>query len=170
MIVLGVDPGARNTGLAVIDAATFNAGPPPLLASYTVTRPADDRPIEAIPRSYLASVNAAIVAALNDFDVKLIGVEGVTRPTGFSKGRVHTLDPGPIIGTALVLGAIIGRTWSVPVYRIPPKGNGHLFPLARYPEPIATKGKGHDKRRHERSAYDVAVMVRQSAPGGRLDA
>jgi hypothetical protein len=166
VIVVGVDPGARSTGIAVIRTEPVEKGPPVLLRSTTVVRPADAYAIEAIPRSYLHDVMAAIIDAVTTLEVDRIAVEAVTRPTGFSRGRQHSIDPGPLLGTALVLGAILGRQWSVPVYRVTPRGNGRLFPLNAYPATIATTGKGHDKRRHERSAYDVAVMGRQSTPDG----
>ena len=54
MIVLGVDPGARSTGLALID---YRPGVmPTLLASTTVTRARDDSPIEAPPTEYLDAI------------------------------------------------------------------------------------------------------------------
>lgn len=156
MIVLGVDPGARQTGLAVV-------GPTgELLASATVDRPTGptDPDLLLVPRSYLARVLGACVEAVREHGVDLIGVERVKRPAWRVGGKVKPLDPSAIMATSIVLGAILGRQWTVPVVAIAVQSNGNLRPLPHYPAPLATNGRGHDKRRHERSAYDVADRAR----------
>lgn len=159
MIVLGIDPGARWSGLAVID--TEQRFPFPLLASTTIDRGANTGPLERPPRWYVTGVVAAAVQAVAEYGVELVAVEGIRKPGGHAKGRKgHLIDPAAIMGTAVVFGALFGRSWSVPVTAVPPGGNGQGLPLFRYPEPIATKGLGNDKRRHERSAYDVACQGR----------
>ena len=75
------------------------------------------------------------------------------------------LNPAAIIGTAVVLGHVLG--WDHPtatLVRVAPLGNGRLFPLTAYPGPLATNGKGTDARRHERSAFDVAVSAAALTP------
>jgi hypothetical protein len=67
------------------------------------------------------------------------------------------------MATALVFGAIVGRAWTVPLVAINPGRNGSALPLDQYPDPLATTGKGGDKRRHERSAFDVATQGRVTA-------
>lgn len=166
VIVVGVDPGGRDTGIAVVDVPAVPAYSTPRLLASTTVRRADDGPLTRIPRDYLLDVNAAILHYLADpiryglntgTAVELIAIEGVEAPGGFANGRKQLLDPAGIIATAQVLGAVLGRAWSVPVVVVRPGHNGRVLPLTRYPEPLATKGKGHDKRRHERSAYDCAV-------------
>lgn len=164
MIVVGVDPGSRDTGIAVVEDLEQFGELPRLLASVTVHR-GDDGPLIDPPDAYLVDVNAAILDAVRTWTpghrtVSLLAIEGISAPKGFAKGKKHTLDPAPLIGTALVLGAVLGRSWPVPVVRIPPGDNGRRLPLRDYPGPLATRGKGYDKRRHERSAYDVASQGR----------
>lgn len=157
LVVVGIDPGARATGIAVLERktlATFD-----LLGSTAIVRPkiAGEEIID-VPEPYLLDVVAAAVEAVRTHGADLVAVEGIRRPSWRVAGRSKPLDPSAIIGTAQVLGAIRGRSWGVPVVTVPPGRNGHLIPLNRYPEPLATNGKGSDKRRHERSAYDVAVL------------
>lgn len=181
MIVVGVDPGSRDTGIAVVDVGpTIAYTVPTLLASFTVHRPDDGSDLLEVPSGYLQDVNAAILSALRPGGhpvssrlaelipgrppAELIAVERVTRPSwqvrrGSTSGRGGAAaDPTGIMATAIVLGAILGRAWTVPLVAVAPKGNGKLLPLTAYPEPLATNGKGHDKRRHERAAYDVACL------------
>jgi hypothetical protein len=154
VIVLGIDPGSRTTGLAVVDHELGK--PSPVLWSGTITNPGD---LLDMPEDYLRDVVASALYAVRQYDAERIGVELVKRPSWRVGGKVKPLDPVPIMGTAIVLGAILGRAWTVPIERVQPRGNGHLLPLTRYPDPLATTGKGGDKRRHERSAYDVAVLA-----------
>lgn len=162
MIVLGVDPGGRDTGLAVVDTSAGGTSTPPLLASATVHR-LDRGPLEQPGRAYLTDVLAASLDLVRRFEVKLIAVEAVRKPKGHAAGRKgHLIDPAGLMGTAVVFGAVFGRSWTVPVIAIQPGGNGTYLPLGRYPAPIGTTGKGNDKRRHERSAYDVAVAAPQA--------
>lgn len=161
MIVVGVDPGARDTGIAVVDYTLLTGRVPTLLASVTITRERDGSDLTdlAAGRPYLTNVLSAVVATCQDYAVDGIAVEGVKRPSARIKGKVKPVDPAAIIATAAVAGAIAGRTWSNPLVVVPPKGNGMLLPPAHYPEPIRPKSiAGKDNRRHERSAYDVAMM------------
>lgn len=190
MIALGIDPGARWTGLAVIDYAAGTM--PSLLASRTVDRrdesiyvgPAPEGASKLadhldLPAGYLSAVTRA--ARLLAFDrerwgyptgnrrVETVGVEWLRRPSWRHAGREKPVDPSAVMATAIVLGAIVEAFHDVglPVERIRPMGNGRLFPLAHYPDPIRTTGAGHDKRRHERSAFDVALMAAQQRSQNR---
>lgn len=166
MIVVGVDPGAVDTGLVVLDTspavtARRPAGSIALLSTATISRPAEPgRDLLNVPDEYLIDVNAAIASAVREYAPDLIGVENVKRPAWRVGGKVKPLDPTAIMATSIVLGAVLGRRWTVDLVRVPPDGNGSILPLHAYPEPLATKGKGHDKRRHERSAFDVALRAR----------
>lgn len=189
MIVLGVDPGARATGLVVVDTDVVPGIPPALLGSTTVERPKDGRNLLDVPPEYLRSVIAAMVEAMRQIrdeatleptrHVELIAVERVRRPSwhvarGSKSGKGGAAaDPTALLATAVVLGAILGRAWTVPVVTVPPDRNGRQLPLDAYPTPLATTGKGQDKRRHERSAYDVACAGPQlhryaTATGGGI--
>ena len=174
MIVIGVDPGGRDTGLVVIDDAPpvtreRPAGTIELRWHGTITRPDDGRPIEVVPRSYLLDVLSTVNDLVRSVDrpsgpVVAIAVEGVVSPTGHAAGRKgHLIKPDGLLATAQVLGAILGRSWSVPVVRVPPGNNGRSLPWTAYPVPIRAKSPaGADNRRHMRSAYDVALLARQT--------
>jgi hypothetical protein len=171
VIVVGVDPGARDTGLVLIDTAPPTPGHMPRLIGHVTIH--NDGPsigeggAITVPRTYLAAVLGSILDAIHDdrapMPVALIAVEGLRRPSwhvqrGSSSGRGGAAaDPSAVVATGIVLGAVLGRQWTVPIVEVDPRGNGRAYPLDRYPAAIATKGKGNDKRRHERSAYDVAA-------------
>lgn len=162
VIVLGIDPGAVDTGLAVVDLTVLTATPP-LLDWFTVHRAGatKGREMTRPPRSYLRDVLGAAVGFVNRYDVELIAVEGVNAPGGHAAGRKgHLINPGAIIATGIVFGAVFGRSWSCECVAVTPGGNGNMIPLNRYPAPLGTTGKGNDKHRHERSAYDVAIGAR----------
>ena len=155
MIVLGIDPGGAHTGIVVIDSqATGDAG---LLAHTTID--CHDRPRSHIDRPYLGAIIEWASDACWEYGVHLVAVEGVTRPKGHAAGRAgHLIDPTGLIGTAQVLGAILGQTWPGPLVVIPPGGNGTSLPLNGYPTTIRGTRAGQDNRRHARSAYDVAFQ------------
>lgn len=162
VIVVGVDPGARATGIVVVD----HSGHPgqlsyraELVTSTTVTRPLDDGPLVKVPRAYLVDVVATVTAAVRDHAAALLAIEDVNAPSWRHAGKTKPVDPAGIIATAIVLGALRGRAWQLPVVDVAPGGNGRRLPLHAYPDPLCTGGKGHDKRRHERSAFDVAAQA-----------
>jgi len=163
VIVVGVDPGARDTGISLV---RFGPDPIPELVASTTIHRTDDRDLLDVPPAYLWDVNAAILEGIREYGADRLAVETVKRPAWRVNGKVKPLDPTAIMSTAIVVGAVLGRSWPVQLVRIPPRANGRLLPLNRYPKPLATAGKGHDKRRHERSAFDVALSARH---GGILN-
>lgn len=177
MIVLGIDPGGRWTGFAVIDTAHNHAGPhggpliatPDLVASSTVERDPEGT-MTQVPRGYLLDVVATARELVQLYSVDLVSVERVTPPNWHHRGKAKPVRPDAIIATGVVFGAVFGREYGVPIVAVPNVANGRSLPLDRYPTPIATAGKGNDKRRHERSAYDVALRgphaVRIATIGG----
>jgi hypothetical protein len=156
-VVVGVDPGAVDTGIAVIQGAYGR--PPRLLASATIHRPRAGEDLLDVPPAYLRDVLSTILEAIRDFDADRVAVEGVKRPSWRVNGKVKPLDPTAIMATSIVLGAILGRAWSAELVVVPVGRNGNALPLTAYPAPLATNGKGMDKRRHERSAVDVALRA-----------
>lgn len=154
MIVVGVDPGARWTGLAIVDGRT-------LLASCTIERPGASELLDVEP-AYLTEIAAGVVDAVRHRGAELLAVERVRRPSWRIKGTEKPLDPTAIMATAVVFGGIIGRGFGVPLVTIPPDGNGSR-PWTTYPAQLRPRegGKGGDKLRHERSAYDVATLAVQ---------
>lgn len=171
MIVVGVDPGARQTGLAVavVTGAYANGAGVSLLGSTTVTR--DDRIADLLEpdERYLALVLGAIRDAVTGHKPDVIAVELVSRPRQhLNGGRARggkggaAADPTALMATATVIGAVFGRSWApADLVRVPPGGNGSR-PVGAYPvelrgprESLHTVGTG--QLRHERSAYDVAI-------------
>lgn len=175
MIVVGVDPGARETGVALVDTRTRE-----ILASTTVRRPAAAQaPILEVEPDYLVDVVAVVhayafgtrdpraSAAPYFRDAELVAVEGVRRPSWRVAGKVKPTDPSAIIATAFVAGAVLARSWGVPLVVVPPGRNGSQE-YGTYPAELVTaserRGSGWELRlagdgqlRHERSAYDVAL-------------
>lgn len=180
MIALGIDPGARWTAFALIDT-TDTTRRPELIDALTIDRRDESLyagrrggipegasqladPLD-LPDEYLEAVaqTATILGNHDSAPPNVIGVEWIRRPSWRVAGREKPLDPGAILATAIVAGVILGELRRNPTHleRVRPMGNGRLLPLTAYPDPISTTGAGHDKHRHERSAYDVAMLAAQ---------
>jgi len=158
-VVLGVDPGATNTGLVlrkddlVVDVAT-------------VVRPKDETDVDYLKR---VRTELLVIARHNNQPGFLVGVEAVKAPKAFINGRMKFTDPGPAIGTALVAGLLVGLAlqlgWHVVL--VPPMRNGSS-PLSSYPARLVGEREksGGGKLRHARSAYDVAGAAAQMCKVG----
>ena len=159
--VLGIDPGARATGLCVL------AGDQ-ILAHQTVTSEGEIFPAE---RRYVLAVLEAGALLLQTHDVDHVAVETITRPSWHMKGRA-AVDPTALLATAEVLGAVLGVDWPVNVTQIRPNKNGSQ-PLGTYPGVLVSPGErrkagweariGGGQLRHARSAYDVARLATKLA-------
>jgi Holliday junction resolvasome RuvABC endonuclease subunit len=134
--ILGVDPGGRDTGLVVRSGRA-------LLAHDVVTR-RGGKALDVDP-TYLNEVNERIERYLDEFPVIAIAVEGLKAPGQFMQGKVRITDPSGIMATAVTFGAVL----------VPPGGNGSQY-AASYPSAIRAPGKGFDRNRHARSAWDIA--------------
>lgn len=173
MIVLGIDPGARWTGFAVISSPRGMIGIPTLIESHTIANPAPQgSDLLDLPGPYLADVSTAILDLRQRLELDVVALEWIRRPSWRTGGKVKPLDPTAILATAIVAGVAVeahARAYppGCPLERVRPDGNGRLLPLPHYPAPLGTTGKGTDKRRHERSAYDVAMMGAQQHRTGR---
>lgn len=147
VVVAGVDPGGRYTGLVVRD------GDQPLFAE-TVTR-GDDEPAHV----YAARVTETVLCVLGGFsDAAVVGVEGVNSPSGFANGQKAFINPKGLIHAAMVFGAVTSHLPDCVV--VPPGRNGSRvwYPpelLGRRPKDLPGEG-GAGTRAHEQSAYDVA--------------
>ncbi len=146
--VVGVDPGGRNTAVVVRRGDV-------LLASQTIVRVGpEDLPLA----SYLQEVVRVVLGYWQSHLADVVAIEAVQAPSPF-QGR----DSGPgfsnldgILGTAMVVGAVEG--FFPHAIAVPPGRMGQA-PLSTYPralQPTTGKGKGKDKLRHARSAWDVA--------------
>lgn len=172
-VVIGVDPGAKGTGLAVIDTRTLvqiNA----LMASTTVRRPTDE-PVTQPSPAYLANVVDQLRAYVTDHNADLIAVEGITEPNP----HLGLTNVGHILAAAMVYGAVVARGYGVPLIVVRPGGHGSK-PLGWYPDALVSDAErrangaswrtckaGPGKLKDQRSAYDIAVAghaARRLAP------
>lgn len=147
--VMGIDPGARYTGIIVRD----NDEP---IYSGIFVRPAD----MTSTNWALESVRLA-VEVYEEYKPTHIALEGISDPKGFYKGQQAAINPKDIIRTGVVLGALVA-TWPEAII-VDPGGNGDrhesFYPDAlngRRPKTLAGSNKGANTRKHEKSAYDVA--------------
>ncbi|WP_064443954.1 hypothetical protein [Rhodococcus sp. YH3-3] len=155
--VLGIDPGARATGLCVLSGDE-------IIAHRTITSEGEIFPAE---RRYVLAVLEAGATLLQIHNVDLVAVETITRPSWHMKGRA-AVDPTALLATAEVLGAVLGVDWPVNVTQIRPNKNGSQ-PLGTYPGELVSPGErrkpgwenriGGGQLRHARSAYDVARLA-----------
>ena len=155
--VLGIDPGARATGLCVLSGDR-------IVAHRTITSEGEIFPAE---RRYVLAVLDAGATLLQIHNVDLVAVETITRPSWHMKGRA-AVDPTALLATAEVLGAVLGVDWPVNVTQIRPNKNGSQ-PLGTYPGELVSPGErrkpgwenriGGGQLRHARSAYDVARLA-----------
>jgi hypothetical protein len=150
IVAAGVDPGARYTGISVIDNNLK------VLLSSTLVRPLDVD-INTWARFVVDEVDKIISV----FPYVVLGVEGTSDPKGFKGGRRAAINPKDIIKTGIIVGGLI-LTYRDAVI-IKPGGNGSA-PIEFYPQvltgrrPAELPGSNNDAgtRNHERSAYDVA--------------
>ena len=150
IIATGVDPGARYTGISVIDNNLK------VLLSTTLVRPLDID-INTWVRIVVDEVDKIISA----FSYVVLGVEGTSDPKGFKAGKRAALNPKDIIKTGIIVGGLLIHYRDAVV--IKPGGNGSA-PIEFYPEVLTGRrpaelpgsNNGAGTRNHERSAYDVA--------------
>lgn len=161
-IVIGIDPGATETG--VLARSRDN-----LLAATVVVR-ARRGPMPDL--DYLAEVQQAATDAAwhaHPGDRVVVAIEEVKAPGGYdvgaASGERRPIAPGPIIGAATVAGAVAGW-WINDIDRaevvvVPAGGHGGA-PIPSYPRPLRPtrgRGAGRDRNRHLRSAWDIAGVA-----------
>lgn len=149
-IVLGVDPGGRETGVVLRHGEDLlGAGVPVrqdqlLIPDGTYTRQVTKVALQLLDDHGLGPRDPSLIVC----------VEGV-RYWPQQKATQRNLTG--LLGAAVVLGAIVER-WSNAVVVPPGSGHGGLHEQA-YPRPIrpAEHGKGQDRNRHARSAWDCSI-------------
>lgn len=117
-------------------------------------------------RLYIRSVVLRLVRLVEEYGADVVAVESVQKPSPFmgKQGNVSFSNVTGILGTAAVYGAVLAV---LPAVEVPPGGNGSGA-LVAYPvelRPTRGSGAGKDKKRHMRSAWDVAgvgaLLLRQ---------
>lgn len=173
IVWVGVDPGARATGITVRVGREY-------VWHTIVVRDRDETEVGPGP-VYVSAVARVVGAAISDghahveertghASVYRVAVEGVRRPNPHvnrRNGKAVT-DPTGIIGAALVLGGILA---AYPHAVIVPPGNNGSGLLAAYPAQLVTAAErrlGLDRPagqssdlRHARSAWDVSLVAEQ---------
>lgn len=150
MKVLGIDPGAKYTGVSLRDLAEET-----ILLSSTYVKP-DSLDIYEWARFLPSLIQQEV---LQHYQVDVIGVEGISAPKGYQNGRRSPLNPKHIIFTAILVGGFLLEFKDAVV--VPPGKNGStgVYPdelNGRRPKTLLGSSVGATTRNHEKSAYDVA--------------
>lgn len=154
MIVIGIDPGARFTGVSVRDLSDDTI----LIASTYVKPPETEIVTWALEVS--STIKRDVVAL---YPEARIGIEGVSDPKGYSNGKKSPINPKHIMRTCIVLGALAATFPDAVI--VPPGHNGSSrtgYPdvlNGRRPKDLPGSSNGAGTRNHEKSAYDVAGDV-----------
>jgi hypothetical protein len=151
--VLGIDPGAKATGVVVRSSDELAYG-------TTAVRDRDET-VEQYAAGVVNLVAGITERFVETFDGRpLVAIEAVLAPNVWNNGERVILHPQSVMDTCTVAGHIAG--WAtvqrLKVEWIRPGHNGQGF-MVTYPaalRPTRGKGAGKDRLRHVRSAWDVA--------------
>lgn len=149
--VIGVDPGARYTGVVVRDGDA-------VLHASTLVRPDS---VES-GTDWALLVVEQIREILKNFPSTIpMGVEGISDPKGFQHGKKAAINPKDIIRAGIVLGAVVANWPKAEIVSPGNNGSKHYshYPAAligRRPADLPGSSQGAGTRGHEQSAYDVA--------------
>lgn len=154
IVIVGIDPGARYTGLSIID------GDENILLASTIVRPVDEDNFIKWSKELATIIDDLI----KDTPYIALGIEGVTEPKGFKNGVRSPMNPRDILRTGVVVGALSMHYKDAIIIR--PGGNGSRhdddYPASltgRRPANLPGDGGGSGTRRHEKSAFDVALKT-----------
>ena len=151
--VLGIDPGAKATGVVVRSGDEL---------AYGTTAVRDKG--ETVEQ-YAAGV-VILVAGITERFMELlacrplVAIEAVLAPNVWNNGERVILHPQFVMDTCTVAGHIAGWATAerLEVEWVRPEHNGQGF-MGAYPTPLRPtrgKGAGKDRFRHVRSAWDIA--------------
>ncbi|HET6919852.1 MAG TPA: hypothetical protein VFI46_10355 [Jiangellaceae bacterium] len=169
LVVLGVDPGARQTGIVVRRGHE-------LLTHIVVPRIDDSVADYAkdVLRACSVYEGQHLPTVVDDFN-GLVAIEGVRPPSP----HVRVIDVGPLLDACFVAGYVHAgmRIQGRPVVVVPPGGHG-AGALSSYPAALVsdaerrhglTRAAGSSSvLRHCRAAYDVAVVGERLWRAGRV--
>jgi len=153
-IVMGIDPGAKYTGVSVRNMITDE-----ILWSSTYVKPAET------PMFIWGWELGELIEndILSLFPTAKIGIEGIAAPRGFSNGKKSPINPKYVIFAAIVAGMLAQRFPDAVI--VAPGHNGTSrsgYPdvlNGRRPKTLPGSALGAGTRNHEKSAYDVAGSV-----------
>lgn len=148
--VLGIDPGGKETGVVILNSKDD-------VVYYHVVQRLGEPNVSAYARRVIAELTRACTP-FPGVEL-LVAVEGVRPPNP----HLGTTNVQGLLDAARVLAAIQAE-WPDAI-EVPPGGNGS-GPINAYPEclrPTRGSGKGKDRLRHCRSAFDCALAGRRLA-------
>lgn len=151
MITIGIDPGARYTGVCVRNGEK-------VLISSTYVCP-EETPTVTWAVQLPQMIKKDIIS---QYPEAPIGIEGISAPKGFSGGKKAPINPKYIINAGIVLGALAYAFPQAVIIKSGKNGSQDWYPpelLGRRPKELQGTAKGATTRNHERSAYDVAGEV-----------
>lgn len=162
MIIVGVDPGGRTTGLAVRDTKLdTDQG---YVTHQLVARTGNnllpvwaDRTWSTYAHNVLRSIDRLLAdAAESDRGPVELAVETLHTPSGFAKGKPAPLNRnqlGGLMGTCGILVVVLARWPNAGI--IAPGGHGSAGQIAYPPQIRKPEHVKVDVLRHCRSAWDV---------------
>ena len=149
--MIGVDPGAKYTGVVIRDGDT-------VLYAATLLRDEEaDSPLE-----YARTVVEALRKVCKEYPDYPMSVEGISDPKGFNRGQRAAINPKYVMRMAAVAGAVAAAFPESII--VPPGGNGTQH-ISQYPDILKGRRnkdlpgfnpKAKSPRGHEQSAFDVA--------------
>lgn len=145
MKVLGVDPGGAATGVVLIDGDRV-AAPTRLL----------ERARGQLLDEWVHDCAQAVLGVCSAYRPQLVAVEAVNQPTG----HMGMTSLRGLLDCAAVVGGVaaVCGDYRIRLLLVAPGGHGSK-PLAAYPRELVgvRERAGAGKRRHLRSAFDVAL-------------
>lgn len=154
MDFVGIDPGGRDTGIVVRRGND-------VVTAWVLRRDTNGVLPDAAYLNEVLDVVADSITASTEAtgETPMVCVEGVREPSWYMGGKPSPANMGGLMATCMVLGAVLSTFPDAEV--VPPARHGAAHPNA-YPAPLRPtrgSGKGHDRRRHTRSAWDVTQSV-----------
>jgi hypothetical protein len=151
LITIGIDPGARYTGVSVRDGNK-------VLLSSTFVKP-EETPIVSWAVELVEIIKKEVIAHYRDAP---IGIEGISAPKGFAGGKKAPINPKYIINAGIVLGSLAQAFPNAVIVKAGRNGKQDWYPgelEGRRPKDLPGNSDGAGTRNHERSAFDVAGEV-----------
>lgn len=161
-LVLGVDPGSKWCGLALVRGRDD-------LVAWDLAERSGGQSLKAWVEECHDKIGRLRLEGHRPLTIPYLGpisvaVEAVTTPQSHINGKLRINSPESLIGTAAVMGAFIAwaASESFPCVLVPPGGNGsgrrEGYPAELWGTREGPAGTG--RLNHVRSAFDVALAGR----------